>query len=150
MTAISRLVLPEGLTPTTVPSIAVSAPVAAIEKPETVADPAFDVYTNRPLGVATCQHVAAAKVGTPRLDGSEFAIRCHRVGRDRRSVRLPCGAGFRHKAAPLGANVMANTPGSALGLTTIDARTAIELDVERVDAIGELFGDEKELAVRAK
>jgi hypothetical protein len=67
--AISRFVLPAGLVPTTVPGRGVNEPVAPIAKPEMVAEPAFEVKTNWPLGVMACQQVAAANVGTLVLMG---------------------------------------------------------------------------------
>lgn len=43
MMAMSRFVLPDGSVAATVPDSAVKAPFAAMENPEIVADPAFDV-----------------------------------------------------------------------------------------------------------
>ena len=120
--AISRLVLPEGLIPTSVPPTGVSAPFFEIKKPEIVADPAFDVYTNCPLGVTTFQHVAAARVGTPRLMGVSLPFVPTAYDEMAEAFVPPAGPVSATRAALLGANVTANTPGSALALTTIGAR----------------------------
>jgi len=66
---ISRLMLPLGFVPTTVPETGVKAPPALRAKPEMVEDAEFEVYTNWPLGVTTSQHVAAPRVGTLVLMG---------------------------------------------------------------------------------
>src|SRR5208282_1997783 len=81
---------------------------------------------------------------------SEFAIRSHRVGRDGRSVRFPCGAGFHYKGRAIRRKCNGEYARIRAGIDDDWRQSAIELDVERVDAIGELFSNEKELTVRAK
>lgn len=67
---------PEGFAPTTVPAIGVNVPVALIAKPEIVADPAFDTYTNRPSGVTAFQQFAAPNVGTLALIAESVPLAC--------------------------------------------------------------------------
>jgi len=56
---ISRLMLPLGFVPTTVPETGVNEPAALRTKPEMVEDAELEVYTNWPLGVTASQQVPA-------------------------------------------------------------------------------------------
>src|SRR5215469_403751 len=117
--AMSRLMLPVGRVPTTVPDRGVKAPFVAIENPEIVDDPEFDVYTKRLSGVTACQQVAAPCVGTLALTAESAPLAETAYDEIAAALCPPTGPVSETKAVPLGANRTAKAPGPTLGLITI-------------------------------
>src|SRR5512146_1076658 len=102
LTAISRLPLPVGFTPTTVAPIGVSAPPSPMENPAIVDEPAFETYTQRPLGVTVFQQFAFPSVGTPVLMGEVVPFESTEYEEIVEALLPPAGPVSEISAAPFG------------------------------------------------